>query len=230
SETAKEKHQEEEMLPKYMYWEALAFWKNGNQDTLISIFEEIIAEYPESEIIPLVKSQLELFKSGKIDQLADILGDKGKSSSIDTEKDSTGKSNTTVLDKNNEKLSAESELYRFRENTPHYVVIILNDEKINGTQLSYKVSDFNQEYFSINGLKTSVLMFSQNTELINVERFADAKKAMEYYEFLQQQDGPLNDLKRGDYTVFAVSVQNYKAFYSQKNVTAYEDFFRKFYF
>ena len=231
SESAKEKYTDKEMIPKYMYWQALALWKNGDKDTVIRIFEEIITSYPESEIIPLVKSQLESFKSGTADYLANRTEDKLKpSGDVNTVSESSSNEGKAEQEKKDEKLAPESELYRFRENIAHYVIVILNDNKINGTQLSYGVSDFNQEYFSTNGLKTSVLLFSQDIEMINVERFPNAKKAMEYYEFIQQKEGPLNKLKKEDYKVFAVSTQNYMMFYNQKNIPAYEEFFKKFYF
>ena len=231
SREAQELYSAPELEPKFLYWEALALLKKGEKDSAIHTLEKILTAYPKSEIIPLVKSQLELFKSKKnLNQLlaASNTPNKEKEDSAGTNQQNTGTVSPTNENKETE-LSPESELYRYRDNIPHYVVIILNDTKINGTQLSYKVSDFNEIYFSTNGLKTTVLMFSQTLGMLNIERFPDAKKAMEYLTFVQQEDGPLKELKKEDYQVFAVSNQNYMIFYSQKNITAYEKFFNKFY-
>jgi stage II sporulation protein P len=108
------------------------------------MLEEIESKYPKSEITPLVSEQIKLLKNGF----------KQTSDDETIDENSGGKTNkpTTSTDvsasKVNDELPPESQLYRYRENLQHYVIFILDDEKMRATEMQYAVSDFNMAYYN----------------------------------------------------------------------------------
>ena len=126
-------------------------------------------------------------------------------------------------------LSSEAQMFRFRENLQHYVVIIVNDKKIRATDMQYKITDFNSQYYSNAGYRVNPLMFTDSTQLITIHRFKNAEDAINYWTHLQLEEGPLRQFNAADFVGFPISTQNYTTFYSRKNIEAYKEFFDKFY-
>lgn len=216
---------EEGLIPKYKYWNAIALAKTNKTSEAISMLEEIESKYPKSEITPLVSEQVKLLKNGF----------KQTSDDETIDENSGGKTNkpTTSTDvsasKVNDELPPESQLYRYRENLQHYVIFILDDEKMRATEMQYAVSDFNMAYYSAKALKTNVMLLTADKQLITVHKFDNAADALDYWKYLTTKASDLERFDKKYYTSFVISVQNYQTFYNKKNVEAYRKFFEKYY-
>lgn len=218
---------EQTLMPKYKYWKAISLVRLNKVSEALPILEEIKANYPKSDITPLVADQIALLRKGF------------KPTASTTEEDETVEdkqpAKTTVADKSTqgssdeEDLPLESKVYRYREGMNHYVVFILDDKKIQGTELQYAVADFNMQYYSTKSLRANVMLFTEDKQMLTVLKFENATEAMDYWRYLTSSSDVLNKFDKKYYTSFVISVQNYQTFYNKKNVDAYMKFFEKYY-
>lgn len=216
------------MLGKFRYWKGLALARMDKVDSAIFCFEQIVADYPKTDtIVPLAQEQLAMLRNdGSVTESASI--------SKAEEQKATGKEGQQLAprigDESQEQaLSQAAQMYRFRENMQHYVLIVVNDKKVRCTELQTKVANFNSQYYANAGFKVNLFMFTDTTQLVTIHRFDNATAAMDYYIHLQQPDGPLAGYSEKAYTVIPMSTQNYSQFYNKKNLDAYLEFFNHYY-
>ena len=212
------------LIPKYKYWNAIALAKLSKTSEAIAMLEDIEKNHSKSEIVPLVREQIALLRNGfkseaedeKIDEKANAKKEK-LDNHVANEK------------KQNDELPPESQLYRYRENLQHYVIFVLDDDKIRATEMQYAVADFNMAYYSAKALKANVMMFNDKQQLITVHRFENATEAMDYWNYINTKADALKKFDKKHYSSFVISVQNYQTFYNKKNIEAYRKFFEKYY-
>ena len=233
-------YKDEKLTPKFKFWEAMAHAKLGETTQAISLLEEIVGKHPQSEIVPTAKDQIALLKKGNPYQVREpkkvapdtstlVANNTPAQSQTTPAKPEAPKPVQAEPDDSDDDLPPEAQMYRLREDMQHYVIIILDDRKIKATEMQYTVSDFNMEFFGTKGLRANALLFTDTQQMLTVNRFANAKEAMEYWQFLTKEGGTLNKFDKADYKVFAITIQNYQTFYSQKNISVYEKFFNKYY-
>ena len=136
--------------------------------------------------------------------------------------------NPELKQQDSEELPPEARIFRFRERQQYYVVIIVDDRRVQATELQYRLSDFNTKYYSNSGYKVNASLFTDTTQLITVHRFVDDQEALKYYRHLGSDESPLANLSANDYTLFFISTQNYATLYNRKNIPAYLAYFRKY--
>ena len=217
------------MVPKFRFWEALSYAYLDSTQRAISILEKIVAEQPSTDsIVPIAQAQLEYLRGGG------KLGDGSVSEDITEVEEQRAKRDEgaaikPAADPEEQQLSPEAQLFRFKETMQHYVVVLVNDKRVRATDLQYKLSDFNAQYYSNKGYKVNSLLFTDSVQLLTIHRFINAQEASDYWTHLQQDESPLKKLSPQDYTVFPISTQNYMTFYNRKNVDAYKEFFEHYY-
>ena len=134
-----------------------------------------------------------------------------------------------LISQDDQDLPPEALMFRYKENMPHQVIILVKDKKIRATQLQSKVGNFILTYYSNAGLQVKPLMFTDSTQLLTITLFSNANDAMDFSNHLQQDEGPMNGYDPTDYQIFAISQQNYTTFYNHKKVDAYKLFYNKYY-
>lgn len=224
---AKENYPDDMMLRKFEYWKGLAQARMDNKNEALATFMTIVNEYPATDtIVPLAQEQIAFLtdagtvSEGSMVTTADELRATGREGQQIAP--ASAKEEETVL-------SAEARLYRYKENIHHYVILIVNDKKVRCTELQSKVSNFNMQYYSTAGLKVNLFGFTDTTQLVTVHRFNNAASAVDYWEHIQSQDGPLAGYNSEYYKVIPISTQNYQTFYNKKNLDVYMEFLRKYY-
>ncbi len=234
-ERALQLYTEEPLMGKFKYWKGMALLRTNDSDSARQVFTAIITDYPDtSTIVDLAKAQLGIIERGGV--LASI----DEEITTEDEQQAQSRYNRDVrpakMDERGgtqeagaDDLPPESQMFRYRETMQHYVIVIVNDKKIVATQLQYAIADFNAVNYANSGYRSSPLMFTDSTQMVTIHRFKNADEALGYYHHLLQQGGPLSQYSPQDYTVFAISTQNYTTFYNRKNVPAYDAFFRKYY-
>lgn len=219
------------MLAKFRYWQGLALARLDRNDEAIATFQSIVGSRPASDtIVPLSQAMITYLRGDNdvADKEASHGVDDQKIQAVD-EQFAQGREGSTIAPQEEEQLPAEAQMFRYKEKREHYVVIVVNDKNIKATELQYRISDFNSEFYSNSGYKVSTMMFTDSTQLITIHRYVDANEAMSYWQHLQQDTSPLRKYKAADYTAFPISTQNYNTFYARKNVEAYQLFFKRYY-
>lgn len=235
SQAAIKNYKDEPLRGKFRYWEAMATMLTGNREQAILLFDSICKQYRDtSQVHILALQQLDYLKEDPklATTLANKTGDEDITAADEAKAREERPSVASKLDKRGteeEELPPASQMFRYRENMQHYVMIIINDKKIVATQMQYKIADFNTKEYSNMNYKSSPLMFTDTTQLITIHRFVTAREAMKYYIHLMLPGGPLEQYDPKDYTVFPISTQNYTTFYKQKDIEAYRLFFERYY-
>lgn len=233
-DAALERYSEEPTMGKFNYWKGMSLGITGDTTAAVSVFEGIVGKYPDTmQLVSLAKEQLDYLRGGNMAKLESI-------TSVDEEmaKHRYDKNTTDVINRGNatsddpeeeNPLPPESQMYRYRENMQHYVLVLINDKKIVATQLQYAIGDFNMLNYSNSGYRASPLLFTDSVQLLTIHRFKNAEEAEKYRTHLLLDGGPLSRYDPRDYTVFSMSTQNYTTFYNQKNIEAYRLFYERYY-
>lgn len=230
-------YEDHPMLGKFLFWEGLAYARMDNKNQAVSTFQHILTHYSgDDTLVALAQNQLDylLGDGGK------FIANSGYEQIEDGETDAQANpaasgSQATQVEANNQpragvgELSPEAQLFRFKENMPHMVLILVKDKKIRATQLQAKVGDFILAYYSNSGYKSSPLMFTDTTQLITISTFNNASQAYDFAHHLARPEGPMAEYNPDDYQIFAISKQNYSTFYNRKKVEAYKMFYDKYY-
>ena len=222
-------------LGRFQFFEALALARMDSTAQAISLLEGVVASHAATDsIVPYAQSLLDYLRDGG----SVAGGGQGESLNSPTELDrmaDQARQSGTVAAAGQEgaaeeeQLSTEAQLFRYRENMQHYVVVLLKDRNVRSMDVRYQMANFNTNYYSNKGYKVNLLLFSDSVQMLTVHRFVDAAEAMDYYTHLFRPESPLSQLNAADYRVFPISTQNYATFYNRKDVEAYNEFFEKYY-
>ena len=234
---AKELYEGNPLLGKFRYWEGLSYVRLDNKRQAIATFQSIVDDYPATDsIVPMAQAQLEYLQGegGRY-----MTGDADEEIENATLPDNPAvtradKSQKAPQDKDNpqstaDELPPEAQLFRYRENMMHYVLILINNRSIRATQLQMSMGEFNSEYYANGGYRVSPLMFTDTTQMITVNRFKNAQEAYDYAVHLTRPESPLSQYNAEDFQIFAISTQNYATFFNRKQVDAYKQFYDKYY-
>lgn len=232
SDQADELYAGHTLLPKFHYWKALAQARQGDRSAAIATLHSIVQTTPRSDsIVPMAMAQIELLnRDTTVDDvsLTDITERMSDADSTAGNKVRPAVRDVPSAADKGDELPAEAQVYHYREGQTYYVVVLINDRKIRATELQYKLSDFNSQYYANSGYKVNAVLFTDSTQLITIHRFSNEQEAMGYYHHLKQDESPLRLYADADHREFAVSTQNYATFYNRKDPAAYEAYFRKY--
>ena len=215
-------------LHRFHFWRALTQVSQGNRADAVATLQGIVSVAPQNDsIVPIAQALLDQLVNDSVyansEEIADAVNEPKDKVAV------VAKPKTPAPSVASEELPEESRVYRFRENQQHYVILVVNDRTIKATELQYRISDFNTQYYSNSGYKVNAALFTDTTQLITVHRFIGEQEALGYCRHLTQADGPLSRYSPGDIIVYAISTQNYATFYNRKDPAAYEPFYRKYY-
>jgi hypothetical protein len=113
------------------------------------------------------------------------------------------------------------------ESEPHYFVVIYNNNKNKSSELLNKISNFNNEFYSIKSLKSKSISWSDKEDVIVVKTFKKNSDSGHYYGTFKQKFVPYNT-SLGDLH-FMISKTNYAKLFKFKEVIKYVDFYKKNY-
>ena len=221
------------MLPKFHYWKSLVLASLGERSDAVSILEQMLSQLTEEDTLqPLVLAQLELLRSDTNTLAVRQADSQREEITLHDEQRARQKSIDQAIKQSSNPendLPPEALVYRYREGQQYYVVILINDRHIKATELQYRITDFNTQYYANSGYKVNAILFSDTTQLLTVHRFRNADEALGYYRHLLSEESPLRRYADADHTEFAISTQNYATFYNRKDPAAYLAFFKKYY-
>ena len=219
-------------LHRFHFWQAMSQASMQQRGEAIATLRTIIATaQPIDSIVPIAEAQLALLESDSSYALSEDISDNGdgKDKSVFEGERRQPISMASPKNKSKDELPEASRIYRYRPGQQHYVIVVVNERNIKATEVQYKISDFTTQFYSNSGYKVNAALFTDSTQLITVHRFLTEEEAMGYYRHLLQEDSPLRRYNNTDYTVYAISTQNYATLYNRRDSDAYAPFFRKYY-
>ena len=232
ADRAEENYPGNPMLNKFRYFKALSLAKKGFRTDAVNLLRPLAALPEKDSIQPLAQAQLALLQDSTFDFNSEEILDRRVSEK--TEHSEMSDSQTSKQPSNQENveddaLPPESQVYRYRENQQHFIVIVVDERTVRATELQRKIVEFNNVYYSNAGLKVNTSLFTDTTQIITIHRFVNGDAAMNYWNHLQQEESPLHQLAEKDHVEFPITSQNYATFYNRKDPAAYLPFFKKYY-
>jgi tetratricopeptide (TPR) repeat protein len=184
--------------PKFAYLNALSKGYLYGIDSLEQALRVVTIKYSKSEVFEQAKLMLEAIKKQKKEFVP-----------VD--------STATKQDD----LSAAA--YTYKDDAPHYCMIILNDVK-ELDALKNILSDFNTQYFSTNNYLVKNLPKGDKM-LVTIQTFKDKEDAMGYYNFLNSKPELFKSIDKKDYHILAISTDNIGVLLKKDNFDDYKTFF-----
>lgn len=194
------------LMPKFDYLRALALGKIEIIDSLVVALYKITRDYPKSEVKKLAEQVLASLSNQRNSQGQPIIKD-----------------TTSVL-------PPEQNLYSYQPGSVHFYVLVVNGNLVDVTALKIKIADFNAKYFDLEGLQVNSVLFDNNREMITVNNFDNADKAVNYLINIRESKYIFTKLENaGEYADFVISVENYPILYRHKDIALYTRFFSNSY-
>ena len=194
------------LIPRFEYLRALALGKVEVVDSLVVALQGIVEKYPTHEVRPLAMNILEY---------------------LSTQRNAQGDPLTTTQE---DPEDPSAKLYSYYPESIHFYILIVNSNKVDVSALKIKIADFNTKYFNLDDLQVNSIVLDNAREMVTVNNFFDAEKALNYYLQIKKSEYVYNKLENvGDYSDFVISVENYPVFYKNKETDLYNSFFEKNY-
>ena len=116
-------------------------------------------------------------------------------------------------------------LYLYRPKNKHMVVLVLPKKDVDITYLKTLISDFHRQKISSEVFEISALLLGIDQHLLMVQDFSNLKESMEYYNLLLSEEKVQDALKKSEYKMMSISLENFPEFYKNKDVDGYYKFF-----
>ncbi|MBK7426690.1 MAG: tetratricopeptide repeat protein [Saprospiraceae bacterium] len=187
---------------KFALLNAMCVGKLKGADDYMHALREVVAKYPNTE------------EQTRAREILRLLGQRVQSDSTAVTQDSTST-----------KLGDE---FKIDDADLHYVLIIMQTDKMSLNDAKIKASNFNSKYFQNDQLNIGNIVLGDNSNaqipVIVVRRFNNKSAAMKYFDGLQSNRKDfVEDLTW--YEVFAISQSNYRTLVKNRAIEPYRTFF-----
>ena len=119
--------------------------------------------------------------------------------------------------------------YIFDENKQHMLMFILPRKDVDISFLQTLISDYNSSSYSTEVFEINAMMMGMDKHLLTVKFFENSYSVMDYYKDIPFSKEVITELKKTDYFLLPISIENFQEFYVNKDIAGYQDFFKKKY-
>lgn len=189
--------------PRFAMLDAIARGRLETVDTMAYALLNVVRKYPTSSIRNYTMSVLEHINeeyhlgidlTGMLDSKGGVIEEKPKSP------------------------------YVRSPQSKHVVVIVFNPKKIRTEPLKVRLSDFNKKEYRFKNFDVQNFLFNDELTLLSLSEFENEKEAKDYITSMFLTDYLFGGLDKTQYWVLPVSLDNYPAFYREKNLEDYKTF------
>jgi len=136
--------------------------------------------------------------------------------------------NPEKMKKANEQALADSP-YLFRSGNTHMSLFILPKEGVDINYLQTLISDYHAYDFANEIFEISAMLMGSDRHLLMIKTFNNSRDVVLYNQLIMEDVDIVNQLNKSDYKLLAISFDNFKEFYKNKDVEGYYNFFKKNY-
>jgi len=109
----------------------------------------------------------------------------------------------------------------------HYFILLFKEYDLEVALAKSTLSNYHSEYYRLDRLNVSDLLFDQHTHMITVREFPNKSKAMSYYSAFKE--GDVRGVFGEDYEAFVIASPNFPAFFKNKDIEGYQKSFEEYY-
>ena len=136
--------------------------------------------------------------------------------------------NPGKVEKANEQALTDSP-YLFRSGNTHMSLFILPKEGVDINYLKTLISDYHTNDFENEVFEISAMLLGLDKHLLMIKTFDNSSDVVDYNQLIMEDVDIVDQLNKSDYKVLAISFENFKEFYKNKDVEGYYNFFKKNY-
>ncbi len=136
--------------------------------------------------------------------------------------------NPEAMKKANQQALEESP-YLYRSNTPHMTLLVLPKQGVDINYLKTLISDYHSVDFENEDFEISAMMMGLDQHLLMIKTFISVESVMSYTKRLELNTVIMNNLNKSEYKIVAISMENFKEFYKNKDTEGYFKFFKRNY-
>ena len=188
-----------DLMPKFALLRAYSIGKTKGMDEYEHALQGVVAKYPKDDAKIKAQDLLDGIKKLKA-----------------TPKDSAVMKDTVAIYKSP---------YSFRDSAEYQCIVIVSSKKGSIEDIKIRISNFNQEYFSLSELNVSNVLMDMEHQVISIKQFPSSAKAKDYYDLLNQDSKVFQDISPEEYQVYPISTENFTILYQQKKTDEYKKFF-----
>lgn len=124
-------------------------------------------------------------------------------------------------------LAAGDSPYLDKPKAGHYFILLFKEFDLEVSIAKSTLSNYHAEYYRLDRLNISDLLFDDHTHMITVREFPNKKKAMAYYKAFIE--GDVRGVFGDDYDVFIIASPNFPTFFKNRDVEGYKKTFHEYY-
>lgn len=117
--------------------------------------------------------------------------------------------------------------YTTNAQAAHYFILLFYDYNLELALAKAALSDYHAEYYRLDRLNISNLLFEEHTHMITVREFINQQAAMDYYQAFQE--GDVRGVFGDDYQAFVIAGPNFPYFFKNKDTEGYLKMFKQHY-
>ena len=136
--------------------------------------------------------------------------------------------NPEKMKKANEQALTDSP-YLFRSRNNHMSLFVLPKEGVDINYLKTLISDYHTNDFENETFEISAMLLGSDRHLLMIKTFSNSSEVVKYNERIMKEANILSQISKSEYKIFAISFENFKEFYRNKDVEGYFNFFKKNY-
>lgn len=196
------------LMPQFDFVKALCIGRLQDINSFERALTQVVIKYPKEPVKDKAQEILDLIRKQK---------------NPETGADTTKNTREPILSDT----AQTKPKFVFNETGEYYWLVIVENGKGDINKFKTKLSDLNEEAFSIGELTISSVFLDIAHQLVTVKSFEGKTQAMDYYNFFKDNKAAFADLETGTYQSFIISAENYPIFYKDKNIEEYQQFFSK---
>ena len=136
--------------------------------------------------------------------------------------------NPDKMKKANEQALTDSP-YLFRSRKTHMSLFILPKDGVDINYLKTLISDYHTNDFENEVFEISAMLMGSDKHLLMIKTFDSSSDVVVYNQLIMKDTDIVNQLNKSEYKVLAISFENFKEFYRNKDIEGYYNFFKKNY-
>lgn len=126
-------------------------------------------------------------------------------------------------------LAEEAKKFTSSKDDSHFYIVVFPAESNKANELSTFLSNFNQQYFSLENLNVRGLFLDQEYQMVSVRSMKGGDKAMSYFNAIEKEPDLERILTGREWMHFVISQPNFAILFQNKVPEAYELFFKEEY-
>ncbi len=209
SEEAMANYPEDKVLiPKFEYLRLMAIGRSVSHDSLATMLQQFIQQYPSHEITPLAQNVL---------------------NHLTIVEETLAASDSTISADSLEISQKVIAPYVYEPATIHFYILVVDAGRVNVNATKVKISDHNQKYHSLDNLTISSVLLDNRRQMITVSNFRNKDQALTYFAGISTSEYVFSNIPADAFSQFVISSGNYRIFYENKDTRDYLRFFKKNY-